>query len=102
MKVIELKRGEAFIASQKIPHGSMPNNTDKPRIAANLRLIPREADNLIYYKELNGDLSIYKVSQDYYKHAYADEPGSRPKDEGLIMQIEQASIKSGIESMHLH
>lgn len=100
IEIIELKAGQALIANQKVPHGSMPNNSNKPRVAANLRLIPKEADNMFYFKEANGDLSAYKVRADYYKEEYTKEPGGRPKHESLIEHIKRKSITGGIKKMH--
>jgi len=68
---IVLKKGEAIIMNQKLPHGSMPNLQDDRRIAAGLHLIPNEAESIMCFKEKDDTLSVYEIlDDDFYINGF--------------------------------
>lgn len=50
-KALLLKKGEAVIYDHRLLHYSLPNKSDKNRLAATLVYVPKEAAISIYYKD---------------------------------------------------
>ncbi|PCH95432.1 MAG: hypothetical protein COB85_04560 [Bacteroidetes bacterium] len=71
---IVLKKGEAIIMDQKLPHGSMPNVTGNRRIAAGLHLVPKDAECIMCFEDKDHNMSVYKIiDDDFYLNGFAGE-----------------------------
>jgi hypothetical protein len=74
-KILPMKAGSAIIYDHKLFHGSPPNLNEKPRLAINLALLPKEIPSL-HYQFINQEILAYEVDDDFYckclTHSYMD------------------------------
>lgn len=54
-KALLLKKGEAIIYDHRLLHYSLPNKSDKNRLAATLVYVPKNTEIAIFFKELESD-----------------------------------------------
>lgn len=86
MTLVPAKKGEAVIFDLSVLHCSFPNETNAPRIAFNVGLIPEEASSLHYYVDNNttkGMFDIYKADGDFY---FQNTIGTRPAQAKYLEQ----------------
>lgn len=61
-----LKAGEAIIFDHATYHFSLPNRTDRRRVAATIDLIPREAQHLHYFGDGQGRVDTYEIDASFW------------------------------------
>jgi ectoine hydroxylase-related dioxygenase (phytanoyl-CoA dioxygenase family) len=86
MTLVPAKKGEAVIFDLRVLHCSFPNETNSPRIAFNVGLIPSEAPSLHYYVDNvtpKGMFDIYKADSNFYLQ---NTIGKRPSKEQIFEQ----------------
>jgi len=80
------KAGDAFIFNHAVVHGSYPNNSGKPRVAAVIAAYHSEAPLIHYYmpKERKGVLQKYVMTKEAFLNFREGEP---PQDEAFLTEI---------------
>jgi hypothetical protein len=68
-KPILLQAGEALIWDPMLIHWSPNNNSDKPRVAAGVSVVPRETRPVFYYPEKDSSdrrLKVFEIDTDFF------------------------------------
>ncbi len=81
MEVVEVKAGEALLFNQRLVHFSPPNTSEEIRYSIISSLIPSEADALLYYKEQDDSISVFKMKDDFFNNYnnFLEEKDLEPK-----------------------
>jgi hypothetical protein len=87
---IEMPAGNALFFHPALPHWSGENRARKPRVAAQIYAVPREAD-VINCRMENGKVARYRVSDDSFAKA-----GGPDRERGELLDIVDYDLASGV------
>ncbi|MBK8672730.1 MAG: phytanoyl-CoA dioxygenase family protein [Bacteroidetes bacterium] len=80
MKPIYLNKGDIILFDSALIHSSLPNLSDKPRIAFNTAILPKNHQQVHYYKDKDtpkGKVEQYYITQEFYRnHNIMEKPKS--------------------------
>lgn len=81
LKPIHMKAGEALIFDDSLIHWSPQNNSEQPRIAIQIEMIPTGVTPRYYHYDRETDLfEVFAVDTDYYLNHNLSDLMSRPSD----------------------
>lgn len=86
---VNLRAGEALIWDHRLIHFSKPNNTNTPRIAFTLIMVPNTAPIIHCFgvdRSETGQIEVYNVDTDFFMHYTISK---RPTGVTLAKQVEQ-------------
>jgi hypothetical protein len=97
---VPMKAGQAFVYTQTLFHSSLPNRSDRLRLAAGALAVPRESRLRFLMDTAQGhprQLAIYEVEEDFYRTYLF---GSTPDDEFRVGVINGGHEQVSEERLH--
>jgi hypothetical protein len=61
-----ISRGDAILYHSRTIHGSLPNNTDQPRIACLSACLPKEAQMIFHHRHSDTEVEAFAGDDDFY------------------------------------
>ena len=86
-RMVPLKAGEAVVFDHATVHFSYPNQTEEPRLAVAVGMIPRDATLLHCHAHDDGTVEMFEIDDDYFVRHDSFTIAKRPEDGVSIRRV---------------